>query len=176
MQLARRLCLLAVFLSLVLAISIPAVSGQVGIGVSPSVINMGAIAMNGTTSQTMRIYDTSNNTAINYTAQTNMTGVTVTPSSGQIAAKSNTSVTVTVNADTQQGVHSGYLIVNTSAANSGQVTVLPALAAKITYTTANYSAPPVATQGTNWLEIGSVIGLVVLEALIVVAVYMLKRR
>ena len=177
MSLATRLCLAAVFLSLVLAISIPAVSGQVGIGVSPSVLNMGAIAMNGTAQQTMRIYDTSNNTAINYTvAPRNVSGVSISPNQGSIQPKSNVSVLVTVTADTQQGIHQGWLIVNTTARSSSQVEILPALAPRIQFIVANYSAPPQPSNGTNWELIGSVIGLVATGVVIVAAVYMLKRR
>ena len=176
-KLVKRFALFTALFILISAISSFAVSGQVGIGVSPSVLNMGAIAMNGTAQQTMRIYDTSNNTAINYTvAPRNVSGVVITPSSGQIAAKSNVSVLVTVTSGTQQGIHTGYLIVNTSAANSGQVTVLPALAAKLTYTTANYSAPPQASNGINGPLIGAVAALCILGAVIVVSVYIVFKR
>lgn len=176
-KLVKRFALFTALFILISAISSFAVSGQVGIGVSPSVLNMGAIAMNGTAQQTMRIYDTSNNTAINYTvAPRNVSGVSISPNQGSIQPKSNVSVLVTVTADTQQGIHQGWLIVNTTARSSSQVEILPALAPRIQFIVANYSAPPQPSNGTNWELIGSVIGLVATGVVIVAAVYMLKRR
>ena len=176
-KLVKRFALFTALFILISAISSFAVSGQVGIGVSPSVLNMGAIAMNGTAQQTMRIYDTSNNTAINYTvAPRNVSGVSISPNQGSIQPKSNVSVLVTVTADTQQGIHQGWLIVNTTARSSSQVEILPALAPRIQFIVANDSAPPHPSNGTNWELIGSVIGLVATGVVIVAAVYMLKRR
>ena len=78
---------------------VPGVDAQTGIGVSPASANLGTIGRGGSASQDMRIYNTGNASAMNYTITAqgaNKTAIGITPSQGTIGHRDNTSVTMTV--------------------------------------------------------------------------------
>ena len=190
MRFGKKIALLTALFITIFMINSLAVSAQgpgVGLGVSPSVTNLGVIGRGGSATAQIKVYNLGNDSIL-YTAtpQGNITNtVTVNNPSGTINGKSNATLqlTATVPGDASPGMVNGTLLVNATTGSSStakaSVQLLPALEARVNYTVGNYSAPPPQAQpsnGTNWELIGSVIGLVVLAAVIVVAVYMLKRR
>ena len=152
-------------------LTVPCGASQ-GVALSPSKLSLSSSQPSGTT----QVYNTGN-TTLSYTIQfTNNTRgqLTATPSSGSLAPKQNSTITIQLAGD-EHG--SSLMLVNTTTQKNfgGAAQVLPAVAGTVVYS-ANGSAPQAQpSNGTNWELIGSVIGLVVLAAVIVVAVYMLKR-
>lgn len=73
---------------------VPGVYAQTGIGVSPARVNLDTIGRGGSASQDMRIYNTGDDSAINYTITAqgaNKTAIRITPSQGTLGPRDNTS-------------------------------------------------------------------------------------
>jgi hypothetical protein len=104
--------------------------------------------------------------------------LTATPSSGQISIKNNSTIIITLNVpnNAKTGSTNATMIVNTSSQqNFGGAVVLPAVAAKITYTVSgNATATP---QASQTFDVGQAIGALVILMLIAAgASWLILRR
>jgi hypothetical protein len=128
---------LFLLLTAAVALAVTAPANAVGVGASPSVVNLGTIGRGGSATQDFRIYNTDNSTPLNYTvAVVGANAVSVTPSSGALNPLTNTTVTVqaNVNNSAKDGNYSGLLVVNSTASGrTGQAVILPALAVTVKY-------------------------------------------
>jgi hypothetical protein len=180
----------ALLLLLTLAIAgsllITTATAQTGIGISPVKVDFGTLGRGGTATKTIKLYNTGNDTAINYT--TAMTaprdmGMSVTPASGVLAAKSNATLTINgaVDSNAQDGTHNGSILINTTAAGQpGRSSVLPALSVKVTYAVSGNAAanPATATSnngGVDYGVVGASLGIIAVIAVVSVA-FILRRR
>ena len=158
-------------------------TAQTGIGIAPAKVNFGTLGRGGNiTPQDLKIYNTGNDSAINYTITVNPAisdTIHVSPSMGAITPKSNATVMIsgTVGNDAKDGVHNGLILVNTTAKSNSSVGILPALAVKVTYTVNGNAPSPTTTSASNagidaaW----PALGIIAIFAVVAVA-YLLRRR
>lgn len=151
-------------------LTVPCGASQ-GVALSPSKLSLSSSQPSGTT----QVYNTGN-TTLSYTIQfTNNTRgqLTATPSSGSLAPKQNSTITIQLAGD-EHG--SSLMLVNTTTQKNfgGAAQVLPAVAGTVVYS-ANGSAPQAQpSNGTNWSVIAGV--FVVFAVVAVSAVYWALRR
>ena len=131
-----------------------------GVEIVPGSVELGTVFLNSEASQNIKIYNTDNATALNYTiAVRNLTGITTTPAAGAISPKNNATVNVhlKVAADAKPGNYTGSILVNGTATESnGSVSILPARSIRCSYQITNQSA--IDTPPLSILESGAIIG------------------
>jgi hypothetical protein len=155
--------------------------GAVGVGISPAKIDLGTIGRGGSAQENVTIFNIDNSTAMSYNATVqNITGMTVSPSSGIIQAKGNETLILTLNvlANATNGKHNGTLTVNGSTpSNFGGAVLLPAVAAKISYTVSGNATPSPQTTSQGF-DYGLLIGALVLVLIVgaMVSWLILRRR
>jgi hypothetical protein len=173
------LALVVIILIPFIACSITPAAASVGLGLSPSSVNLGVIGRGGTGTGTVSIYNTGNSSALNYTATPEGVNITVNPSNGTIPAKGNATLTLTANVpdNATQGSYNGSLLIKATASggNTSATTVLPALAAKVTFDVEGTATPtPAAASGLS-APLAAVL-IVLAAVLVILVVYFLVSR
>jgi hypothetical protein len=168
---------------IVLVVVSAAVDAQIGTSVSIARIDFGTVRRGGSAERDVILTNPGNNSTLTYSVNfinvTSTSGqLTATPSSGAIAPKSNVTVTVRLDvpSDANEGDFSSGMIVNSSTAQNagGGSTVLPSLAAQVTYTVQGNA--PAQTAPTN-IDVPIVAGVLGLFALIAIgAVYVILKK
>jgi hypothetical protein len=125
--------------------SIP-VNAVFGLAVSPSEVRISDMLRGSTANTTITVYDPSDS-PISYTANVSSNisdAISVAPNSGSVAGKSSAPLTVTVHVSETKpnGVYNGSILINASVSSQGQVTIVPAIEIK-----ASYSVTDRETQG-----------------------------
>ena len=157
-----------------------AVNAQTSTGVSTARIDFGTVGRGGSAQRDVIL--TGNNSTLTYsidfTNVTNTSGqLTVTPSSGAIAPKSNVTVTVRLDvpSDAKEGNFSSSMVVYMSAQNVSSAVLLPALAATVNYTVQG-NTPAQTAQGVDVPLIAGAFGVFALVAIGAVYVILLRGK
>jgi hypothetical protein len=166
-----------------LIVASAAVNAQTSTGVSTARIDFGTVGRGGSAERDVILTNPGNNStltySVNFTNVTNASGrLTTTPSNGTIAPKSNVTVAVRLDvpSDAKEGNFSSSMVVNMSTAQNvgGGSTILPALAANVTYTVQGNA--PAQTASTN-IDVPLVTGALSVFALVAIgAVYVILKK
>jgi Abnormal spindle-like microcephaly-assoc'd, ASPM-SPD-2-Hydin len=166
-----------------LIVASTAVNAQTDALVSTARIDFGTVGRGGSAERDVILTNPNNNLtltySVNFTNVTNTSGkLTATPSNGTIAPKSNVTVAarLDVPSNAAEGIFSSSMVVNTSAAQNlgGGSTILPSLAAKVTYTVQGNA--PTQTAPTD-IDVPLVTGALGIFALVAIgAVYIILKR
>jgi HYDIN/CFA65/VesB-like, Ig-like domain len=170
----RGLTPLFFILLVVLVVESATVNAQIGTSVSTARIDFGTVGRGGSAERDVILTNPGNNSTLTYSVNfinvTSTNGqLTATPSSGAIAPKSNVTVTVRLDVpgDANEGDFSSGMIVNSSTGQNagGSSTVLPSLAAQVTYTVQGNAPAQTAPTDINVPLVAGVLGLFALIAI-----------
>lgn len=140
---------------------------------------MGVVGRGGTATGTVKVYNTGNDSALDYEATPQgAMNFAVSPSGGSIPAKSNTTLTLTANVpeSAKQGSYNGTLLVRATSSSATGVVVLPALAAKVTLNVEGTAQPAATAPDVINTPLAVLIAVVALLVLSVVSYLALRRR